>query len=136
MNTSTKQDSEGRSGAGLQHRVSYDGMNDVLTFDGFRFSGGLMRTITETPCGVMFRVVNRKDGVVTFSEEIDPIARAAPDMLKALRDLLDCLDLAEKHDDLPLPFAGHGHDFIDKARAAIANAVGDREGDASGKTVA
>lgn len=71
--------------AALPLSVSYDAANDILTVDGFKFAGELLRTFTVTPCGTMFRIVERKDGVITVSLERDPIAAAASDMLAALK---------------------------------------------------
>ena len=45
-------------------------------------------------------------------------------LVKALSDILDCLDLAADHDDLPLPFAGYGAAFITNARDAIFEVTG------------
>lgn len=72
------------AGEQAKHEVSFDAAQDVLTFDGFKFSGELLRTLTATPCGIMFRIVARGDGGVTVSEERDPLAMAAPDMLALL----------------------------------------------------
>lgn len=43
-------------------------------------------------------------------------------LLTELKNLVECLDLARRNNDVSLPFAGYGEVHIDKARAAIANA--------------
>lgn len=75
--------------AAHQFSVAYDAVSDILTIDGFIISGEFLRTLTATPCGTMFRIIERKDGVVTISSERDPLAAAAPDMLTMLRKTTD-----------------------------------------------
>ena len=103
------------------HIVSYDSVADVLTFDGFKFSGELMRQFTETPCGVMFRVTQR-DEAITVSQERHPLAAEAPAMLAQLiRDRDNFQSLSTSDDDA---FAA----AVRRIDTLIAKAdVGDRE---------
>lgn len=52
------------------------------------------------------------------------IIAASKVMLAALTNLVECLELAERNDDVSLPFAGYGREHITRARAAIAKAEG------------
>lgn len=56
-------------------------------------------------------------------DELERLRALNAEMRAALTNLVECLELAERNDDLPLPFAGYGYDFITKARAAIAKAA-------------
>lgn len=67
------------------HSVTYDAVEDVLTFDGFKFSGELLRTFTATPCGTMFRITERSRGTLTVSQERHPLAAEAPALLALLK---------------------------------------------------
>ena len=97
---------------------SYDHVTDVVTIDGFRFSRALLSQFTTSPIGVRFRVLSRKDGVVTVTTERDPLEAAAPEMLAAARHLLDCaLAWHDSHGTTPDEWSA-----IKKTQAAIAKA--------------
>lgn len=66
-------------------QISYDEMTRVVTIDGYKFSREVFSFITTTPPGIRIRIIERKDGVVTISQERDPLEAAAPAMLAALK---------------------------------------------------
>lgn len=49
-------------------------------------------------------------------------AEIADDLLAALTNLLECIDLAARNGETILPFAGYGQVHLEKARAAVAKA--------------
>ena len=69
-------------------QVGFDETADVLTMDGCKFSGEFLRMFTTTPCGTMFRIIERSGGLVTVSTERDPLAAAAPGLLDILRIII------------------------------------------------
>lgn len=66
---------------------SYDPEARIVTIDGIRYSRDLFQCFGATPCGTTLRIIQRGDGVITISLEIDPLAAAAPAMLAALRNV-------------------------------------------------
>ncbi len=102
------------------HLVEYNSITDTLTFDGFKFSGELMRQFTATPCGQMFRIINRDDGVISVSTEYDPLAVAAPDLLATLIALRDDVQKLKWGQSYP----GRNHALMDSVDAIIAQARG------------
>lgn len=119
--------------AALPLSVSYNAVNDILTIDGFKFAGELMRTFTATPCGTIFRIIERKDGLITVSLERDPLAAAAPDLLAAAKKLEQAeefnANVCKECEGEGVPEAcGECFPFFDDARvmrrAAIAKAEG------------
>jgi hypothetical protein len=119
--------------AALPLSISYDAANDILTVDGFKFAGELMRMFTITPCGTMFRIIERKDGTVTISTERDPLAAAAPDLLAAAKKLEQAEEFnasvcTECEGDGVPEECGQCFPFFDDARVMRRNAIAKAEG--------
>lgn len=94
--------------------LSYDPVSEILTIDGIRFHRDLFRHVSASPCGISSRIIERKDGVVTITRDEDRLAVAAPDILAALKAMLDCY--GDHKDDLCSKAR-------DEARAAITKAT-------------
>jgi hypothetical protein len=75
---------------GAHDWLQYD--ERTLTIDGFKFSRELFRYLTASPCGISFRIVNRDNDVITISQEIDPVASAAPALLIAAKEVMAALE--------------------------------------------
>jgi len=50
---------------------SYDRVADVMTIEGVKYSGELLRQLGVIPVGSLIRVVGRQDGVLTLRVVID-----------------------------------------------------------------
>jgi hypothetical protein len=90
----------------LHEWVKYDPESDVVTVYDIRYSRELLRHIACSPPGVTFKIVQRRDGVVTISQERSPLEAAAPYMLAALYSAADALNayaghLGTKANELP-----------------------------------
>lgn len=111
------------------HSVAYDRGDDVLTFDGYKFHGELLRQFTETPCGRMFRVVERRDHVITVSQQEHPLASTAPELLAALKTAVGHIEhmaaFFSGKVDTGYSFESLGED-MPGIRAAISKAEGTR----------
>lgn len=46
-------------------RISYDEAEDILTIEGIRYSGSLLRSLGNELPGSWLRILGRKDGVIT-----------------------------------------------------------------------
>lgn len=68
----------------LGPHISFDRDADVLTVNGYKIAIALLTALTASPCGVNFRIIERKDGVITVTQDRDPVAVAARDMLALL----------------------------------------------------
>lgn len=61
---------------------SYDESTDILTIEGVKWSGDLLRKMcTELPLGKWFRMVERADGVITIGTVSPEIQQAFTDMV-------------------------------------------------------
>ena len=49
--------------------IAYDETTDVVIIDGYKFARELFWNFTDSPPGKWFRIVSRKDGVVTLEEK-------------------------------------------------------------------
>jgi hypothetical protein len=94
--------------------IDYNPNDDVLTINGHKIARQLLEQITTSPCGVSYRVIERKDGVVTIAYDRNEIEAAAADMLAALQEIIERNEIQ--------------HWFnLDQARAAVAKAIGAKE---------
>jgi hypothetical protein len=50
---------------------TYDRETDVMTIEGIRYSGALLRELGVLPVGKLIRVVAREDGVLTLRVVLD-----------------------------------------------------------------
>jgi hypothetical protein len=67
-------------------------------------------------------------------QELERLRASNAELVAQLTNLVECLETAERHDDLPVIFAGYGRDHITRARAALSNATDqDRSSTAEGK---
>lgn len=96
--------------------LSHDPATDVVTIDGYKFSGDLLRQMTASPLGVRFRIIERKDGCITVGTERDPVEATASDMLEAL-ELLQGFDFRLDDSD-------HSKEIRRRAVTSIARAKG------------
>lgn len=68
--------------------LKYDPDSNVITIDGYHFDRELFRFFTTTAPGKRIRILERKGGVLTLSEERSSLEAAAPDLLDALKAIM------------------------------------------------
>lgn len=76
--------------SGLSFPIEYDRASDTVTINGFRFAPALFEHITASPIGVWHRIIERTpDGAITVQTKADLLEAAAPQMLAALKAIID-----------------------------------------------
>lgn len=107
-------------GAAPHPVINYNAATEEVTIDGFRFSREFFSHITASPCGITFRIIERNDGLITITQDRDPLAVAAPDMLTALQSAESTLENLQRGALPAIPFPR----LVKTIRAAISKATG------------
>lgn len=82
--------------------MEYDPVSEIVTIDGYRFTRALFSYITTSPVGVWLKIIERKDGVITFSQKREPLEVAAPDLLAALKEAIEYAEVVAASEGMPL----------------------------------